>query len=153
MSEPFTPPQFTPQNPDFKADVLAVLKGQHFMRHIDFSLDELEAGYAVGHIDLNLSHLQQHGFLHGGVTATVSDLVTGFAAWSLIGKQESVVTADLKISYLHPGKGKTLYARGRVMKTGNLLHFCEAELWIDEGPVIARANAIMCTVQIPIQNG
>jgi hypothetical protein len=36
------------------------------------------------------------------------------------------------------------------MKTGNLLHFCEAELWIDEGPVIARANAIMCTVPIQV---
>ena len=84
------------------------------------------------------------------MTATVSDLVTGFAAWTLISKQESVVTADLKINYLYPGKGNLLKARGRVMKTGNLLHFCEAELWIDEGPVIARANAIMCTVPIQV---
>jgi len=153
MNEPFTPPVFTPRNPDFKTDVQKVLNGQHFMRHIGFNLDRLEAGFAEGQVLLNETHLQQHGFLHGGVTATVSDLVTGFAAWSLIEKTQSVVTADLKISYLNPGKGKILFARGRVVKTGNLLHFCEAELWIDEGPVIARANAIMCTVQIPLLSG
>lgn len=150
MNTPFTPPVFEPKNPDFRSDVERVLKGQFFMRHIGFVLDRLEPGYAEGHIVLQEQHRQQHGFLHGGVTATVSDLVTGFAAWTLISKQESVVTADLKINYLYPGKGNLLKARGRVMKTGNLLHFCEAELWIDESPVIARANAIMCTVPIQV---
>jgi len=151
MIEPFSPPQFTPRNPDFLEDLEHILKGQHFMKHIGCSLDLVEAGIAEGHIVLKEQHLQQHGFLHGGVSATVCDLVMGFAAWSLIPKGFGVVTADLKTDYHYPGLGTVLHGRGRVVKTGNMLHFCEAELWLDEGPVVVRATSIMCTVQVPLK--
>jgi len=95
--------------------------------------------------------LPQNGLLHGGVSATVCDLVMGFAAWSLIPKGFGVVTADLKTDYHYPGLGTVLHGRGRVVKTGNMLHFCEAELWLDEGPVVVRATSIMCTVQVPLK--
>lgn len=151
MMQAFTPPKFSPANPDFKDDLQHILQGQHFMKHIGFQLDMVEAGIAEGHIDLGTTHLQQHGFLHGGVSATVCDLVMGFAAWSLIPKGYGVVTADLKVDYHYPGLGAKLFGRGRVVKTGNMLHFCEAELWLDEGPVVVRATSIMCTVVKPLK--
>ncbi|MEY3982470.1 MAG: hypothetical protein RL160_27 [Bacteroidota bacterium] len=151
MKPPFTPPVFEPKNPDFREDLQLIMPGQHFMKHIGFELNLVEPGLAEGHIHLGQQHLQQHGYLHGGVSATVCDLVMGFAAWTLVPKGAGVVTADLKTDYHLPGIGTVLYGRGRVVKTGNMLHFCEAELWLDDGPVVVRATSIMCTVVKALQ--
>jgi uncharacterized protein (TIGR00369 family) len=150
MIQPFSPPDFSPQNPDFREELEHILKGQYFMKHIGFQLEHVENGKAEGYIVLGEQHLQQHGYLHGGVSATVCDLVMGFAAWSLIPKGYGVVTANLNIDYHYPGLGRKLFGRGRVVKTGNMLHFCEAELWLDEGPVVVRASSIMSTVVKPL---
>jgi uncharacterized protein (TIGR00369 family) len=96
-------------------------------------------------------HLQQHFFVHGGVMATVADIVMGFSAYTLCRKGQGVVTADLKINYLLPAtKGKIL-ALGRVRKAGSKLFFCEAEIWAINGEerlLTNTAESLMSVVEI-----
>jgi uncharacterized protein (TIGR00369 family) len=94
-------------------------------------------------------HKQQHGMAHGGVTATIADIVAGFAAYTVIGDEQHVVTAELKVSYLHPGFGPRLRAVGTVLKAGSKLVFCEAEVYSvgeNEPLLIAKATGTMAVI-------
>lgn len=144
---------FTSKNPDFVSVIHQKLKGQHFMHHIGFSLTRIEAGEVEGEAEMKDFLKQQNGFLHGGATATICDLVAGFAAFTLVEAGATVVTVELKVSYLNPGLGDKIYAKGWVLKTGNMLQFCEAEVWsVKDGEklLIAKATTTMAKVVLPV---
>jgi uncharacterized protein (TIGR00369 family) len=142
----------TPKNPDYEKNIRKKLENQHFMHHIGFNLTKITPGYVEGELILEKKHQQQFSYAHGGVTATIADLVMGFAAYSLVNIHEGTVTSDLKIAYLRPGIGSKIIGRGTVIKAGNLLHFCESDIiCINENGeeiLIARGYATMCTVKI-----
>lgn len=144
---------FVPKNQNFRTAIDEVLSKQHFMHHLEFKLTRIDAGYVIGDMPFKEFHMQQNGFLHGGAIATVCDLVAGFAAYSLVGPDEYVMTVELKISYLNPGVGKTIVAKGSVLKTGSRLHFCESEVFAEnegELKLIAKATATMITLPKPL---
>jgi uncharacterized protein (TIGR00369 family) len=140
---------FTPQETDFVQMVREKIGGNHFTNFIGFTIHTIEAGYIEGSLELQQHHLQQMEFVHGGVTATVSDIVAGFAAFTLVKKGQGVVTVEMKVSYFNPGKGSKLIAKGQVVKAGSRLHFCESELWVENNgllTMIAKASATMAII-------
>jgi uncharacterized protein (TIGR00369 family) len=136
----------TTANPDLEARIRRKLTGQRFMHLIGADLTTITPGRVEAELALADKHLQQRGFAHGGLIATLADLVAGFAAVTLVPDNFGVVTSDLKISYLHPGVGQKIKAIGWVLKAGRRLHFCEAEVWCDE-LLIAKASATMAVVE------
>lgn len=137
-------------NPDFKNTILAKLEHRSFMNLIGFQVTNIAEGKIEGELTLKSEHKQHKGFVHGGLTATLADIVAGFAAVILVPPAHHVVTVELKVSYLNPGVGDKLLARGWVLKQGRLLNFCEAEIYCktgEEEPVlIAKASATMATI-------
>ena len=133
-------------NPDLEARIRRKLVRQHFMHLIGADLTVITPGRVEAELTIAQQHLQQRGFAHGGLIATLADLVAGFAAVTLVPDDFGVVTSDLKISYLHPGVGQQLKAIGWVLKAGRRLHFCEAEVWCD-GLLIAKASATMAVIE------
>ncbi|MBC6989317.1 PaaI family thioesterase [Hymenobacter sp. BT491] len=119
---------------------------QRFMHHIGANLTTIEPGRVEAELLLEEKHQQHRGFAHGGLVATMADLVAGFAAVTLVPDTVGVVTVELKTSYLHPGVGKKLRAVGWVLKAGRRLHFCESEVWCDD-KLIAKASATMAVVE------
>lgn len=141
---------FEIKNPDFKATIIEKLKGQHFMHLIGFDLTEIQAGKVVGEMELKQDHLQQFGYVHGGVTATLMDITMGFSAYSLMPKGFGVVTANLSIDFLNPGEGDRIKAVGEVEKVGSKLVFCSAKIFTYKNgkeTQIASARSIMAVVQ------
>src|SRR5690348_10948246 len=96
------PNNYESRNPNFKDLVADKLTRQHFMKLMGFTLTKIEAGYIEGEAILDQKLQQQDGFVHGGVTSTVGDIVTGFAAFSLVDKDDRVVTSNLNVSYYAP---------------------------------------------------
>lgn len=138
-----------PQEVDFVQMVREKIGGNHFTNFIGFNIHTIEAGCIEGELKLAQHHLQQMEFVHGGVTATVADIVSGFAAFTLVKKGQGVVTVEMKTSYLNPGKGDTLYAVGKVIKAGSRLLFCESEIFTrsqDNSVLIAKASSTMAIV-------
>ena len=133
---------------DLVARIRRKLVRQHFMHLIGADLTVITPGRVEAELTMGEQHLQQRGFAHGGLTATMADLVAGFAAVTLVPDDFGVVTADLKISYFNPGVGKKLKAIGWVLKAGRRLHFCEAEVWCDD-VLIAKASATMAVIEPP----
>ena len=136
----------TPAISDLEARIRRKLTRQHFMHLLGADLTLITPGRVEAELVLAQAHEQQRGFVHGGVTATLADLVAGFAAVTLLPDDHGLVTADLRVSYLHPGQGQRLRAVGWVLKAGRRLHFCEAEVWCDD-LLIAKASATMAVVE------
>jgi len=117
-------------------------------------LEMVEAGEAEMTLKVESHHLQQNGFLHGGVTATICDVVTGIAAYTAVDESKNVVTADLNVSYLNPSTSKLIKAKGRVKKAGRFLVYCEGDVFdvFEDGSekLIASCTSIMAAVDIPV---
>lgn len=120
--------KFNPKNPDFRELINEKFKGQFFMKHNNMKLTEIEAGYVSAEVILQQIHNQQDGITHGGVIATLADVAMGFAAFSLVEKGMGMVTSKLDIAYLNPSIDGKLVARGSVIKAGNKLYYCEADI-------------------------
>jgi uncharacterized protein (TIGR00369 family) len=131
---------------DLEARIRAKLTRQRFMHLIGADLTVITPGRVEAELALGEQHQQQRGFAHGGLVATMADLVAGFAGVTLIPDDYGLVTSDLKISYLHPGVGQKLKAVGWVLKAGRRLQFCEAEVWCDD-LLIAKASATMVIIE------
>ena len=131
---------------DLETRIREKLKGQRFMHLIGADLTRIAPGRVEAELALGQQHQQQRGFAHGGLVATMADLVAGFAAITLVPEGVGVVTSDLKVSYLNPGVGQRIRAIGWVLKAGRRLHFCEAEVWCDE-VLIAKASATMAVLE------
>lgn len=136
-------------NPHFRERIKKYLERQHFMKHIHFSLDVIDEGVTEGWLNIEEIHKQQKGLVHGGVIATLADVTAGFAAYTLVPEDYHVVTGEIKVSYLNPGIGDRLYAKGWVLKQGRKMNFCEAEVWCfnqEEKTLIAKATTTMVTI-------
>jgi len=130
---------------DLETRIRRKLERQHFMHLIGANLTRIEPGRIEAELTLGQQHLQQRGFAHGGLVATMADLAAGFAAVTLVPDEVGVVTSDLKVSYLNPGVGTRMKAIGWVLKAGRRLHFCEAEVWCDD-VLVAKASATMAVL-------
>lgn len=141
--------EFKPKNINFKERVERHLAKQNFMHHIEFSLHKIEAGYTEGEMKLKPIHHQQDGFAHGGLIATIADIVAGFAAYTLVGSDRHVVTGEIKISYFAKGDGDILRGHGKVVKPGKRVNFCEAEVYSvkdSSETLIAKASTSMIII-------
>ncbi|WP_345870327.1 thioesterase family protein [Shewanella algae] len=88
--------------------------------------------------------------LHGGVTATVLDVVGGLTAFSglviscdnwtveqLQQRLQTLSTIDLRVDYLRPGWGEVFSGTGTVIRAGNRVSVCRMELHNEKGSHIA----------------
>ncbi len=143
------------RNSEYRTRIEKYLERQYFMKHIGFVLDTIEPGLTEGSLKISNEHKQQKGLVHGGVIATVADIVAGFAAYTLVPEDYNVVTGEIKISYLRPGTCDEIFAKGWVLKSGSKLNFCEAEVWQicnNEKMLIAKASTTMVTIP-PVSEG
>ena len=65
------------------------------------------AGF-VTRVTLRDCHLQQDGFVHAGVVATMADHTAGCAAYSLVPPDRRILTVEYKINFLVPASGDYL---------------------------------------------
>lgn len=138
------------QNPNYRELVESKLRVNAFANHIGFSFTKIEPGRTEGILPLQDFLTQQNGFAHGGTLMTLSDIVAGFAAFTLVKEGEHVVTAEIKVSCLRPGKGSELIGKGWVIKPGKNIHFCESEVWaVDNGTekLVAKSSSSMAVVR------
>jgi len=140
-------------NLDYVQRLRTALQKQYFMKLIGFEITKIEPGYIEGELVIEEKHMQQHDFLHGGLMATCLDIVMGFSAFTLLPANKAVVTADINISYYHPGDGVKLLARGWVDKPGSKLYFCEGEISVVNALGVElltnKSKSIMCVIDIP----
>jgi len=108
---------------------------------------------AVGQVEIGLPMTpklgQQKGFAHGAVAFAIGDSAAGYAAVSTMTPEDDVVTSEMGIHFLAPGKGDRLVARGSVIKPGKRLLVAQADVFaLSDGQetLIARLTGTMIRV-------
>jgi uncharacterized protein (TIGR00369 family) len=139
---------FKPANPDFAARVRDSFGRQPFMDLIGARITGLEPGFCEITVEHRRALTQQHGFVHGGVLASIADSAAGYAAFSLMPAEASVLTVEYKLNILRPGQGEAMIARGRVIKPGRTLTVVQADVFARSGgredQVVASLQTLMC---------
>lgn len=113
--------RFTPKNPDFAARVRDSFARQGAMALIGAELARVDPGAVDIAVTYRPELSQQHGYFHGGVVGMIADSAGGYAGFSLMPADASVLTVEYKINLLAPAQGERLIARGRVVKPGRTL--------------------------------
>lgn len=125
--------QFTTLNPDFAARVRASFTRQAAMGLIGAVMTDLTPGRVTIEMPVRSDLTQQHGFVHGGVVGMIADSAGGYAAFTLMPADASVLTVEYKINMLAPAKGERLVARGEIVKPGRTLSIVRADVFALSG--------------------
>jgi uncharacterized protein (TIGR00369 family) len=118
----------TPRDPDFAARVKVSFARQNFMALLGAELVSVGPGAVEIALPIRPELSQQHGYAHAGAAWSIADSAAGYAAQSLMGPDDGVLTVELKINLLAPAKGERLIARGRVERSGRRLTVGRAEV-------------------------
>jgi len=97
----------------------------NFIRDLEIRLDKVSEGVCETSLIVQERLLKQHGFIHGGVIATMADHTAGGAARSVSGDKD-VLTVEFKINYLRPAIGDRLRCTATVLRTGKTVIVAEA---------------------------
>lgn len=116
-------------SPEADARVRESFARQGFMRKLGIELQALDYGYCELSVGFDETLTQQHGYIHAGVTATIADNACGYAAYSVMPEDSTVLTTEFKMNMLAPAKGPTLVSKARVIKPGRTLVIVECEVW------------------------
>jgi uncharacterized protein (TIGR00369 family) len=123
-----------------------------FIDALGLELVTAAAGECEAVLRLRPDHLQQNGFVHGGVLATVADHTAGAAIATSIARDEVMLTAEFKINFLRAAKGEVLRCRARVLKAGSILSVAESEVFGEtdgESVMVAKALVTFAVVRRP----
>lgn len=118
-----------PQDPGYAERIRASFARQGVMAFIGAELSAITPGRCEIRLPYKPELSQQHGFFHGGVIGMIADSAGGYAAYSLMPADSSVLTVEYKMNLLAPGDGDTLVARGEVLRSGRSLVVSRAEVY------------------------
>jgi uncharacterized protein (TIGR00369 family) len=125
-----------PVDPHFAARVRASFGRQKAMALIGARLTAVEPGATEIALAYREDLTQQKGFVHGGIIGMIADTACGYAAFSLMPADCSLVTVEYKINILAPALG-SLVACGQVVKAGRTLTVARAEVYAEGGKHVA----------------
>ena len=117
---------------------------QGLMKHLGAELTGLSSGQCEIRVAHRTELTQQHGYFHAVVTASIADSASGYAAYSMMPADSSVLTVEYKINLVAPAEGDALIARGRVLRSGKTLKICAADVFVVNG-----AEEILCATSLP----
>lgn len=107
-----------------------------FFSHIGFEIIHFEEGNVLLKLPVHEKLYNVNGTLHGGVHATMIDLILGMAIRSTT--KTRCTTMNLNLNYLAPASGGEIQAKGRILKQGYRIVTAEGELYDQEGEMIAK---------------
>jgi len=120
---------FKTVDPNFEQRVRDSFARQAAMGLIGARMTRVEAGRCEIELPVRDDLTQQHRFVHGGVVGMIGDSAGGYAAFTLMPANASVLTVEYKINMLAPAKGERLIARGEVLKPGRTLSIVRADVF------------------------
>jgi uncharacterized protein (TIGR00369 family) len=94
---------------------------QGFMRLLGAELLHVGDGRALIEVPFRDELTQQHGYFHGGIVSSIADNAAGYAAYSVMPPNSSILTVEFKINLTNPAAGDRLRGEAQVRKAGRTL--------------------------------
>src|SRR5687768_18568238 len=125
-----------PADPHYVARIRSSFGRQKAMALIGASLTVVEPGQVEIALPYRDDLTQQKGFIHGGIIGMIADTACGYAAYSLMPADCSLVTVEYKNNILAPARA-SLVARGEVVRAGRTLTVTRGEVYSEDGKHVA----------------
>jgi len=109
-----------------------------FIAHLGVEAQEILPGEVEAVLVLQPHHLNPMGVSHGGVLMTLLDFAMAMSAKSKAKHQGAGMTIDMSIAFMKGGQEK-LTVKGKVLRSGKSIHFCEATVHDITGEMVAKA--------------
>lgn len=106
---------------------------QSMMQTLGASLTGIAPGRVVIEAPILPGSRQQQGFAHAALTFALGDTAAGYSALTRMADGMEVLTAEIKLNLLAPGRGELLRATGRVVKPGRRLVVVTSEVHAVDG--------------------
>jgi uncharacterized protein (TIGR00369 family) len=139
-----------PRHSNWKEYTLYKMEKNKFHKLLGLEFVTIEPGLIEAEIAFREDLQQQNGYLHGGVTSAICDMVSGFASYTMVEQDQQVFTVECKVSYYNPGIADRFYARGWVDKAGKRFHFSASELYYlkdGEKVTVAKSTTTMGVIE------
>jgi uncharacterized protein (TIGR00369 family) len=130
-------------------EVRRIFEQAPFIANLGVVLERIAPGECETSLRLERRHLQQDGFAHAGVQATLADHTAGAAAATLVGPNEFVLTVEFKINLLRAAYGERLRCHATVLKPGSRIDVVESEVWTEDGgdsKLVAKATVTLAVL-------
>src|SRR5689334_4698844 len=118
---------------------------QGLMTLLGAELIEAEDGRAVIEVPYRDDLTQQHGYFHGGVVTAIADTACGYAAYTTMPPDSSVLTVEFKINLMNPAAGDRLRAEAKVHKAGRTLVVVGATVTVIRGETAVPCGEMLGT--------
>ncbi|MDE1184348.1 PaaI family thioesterase [Paraburkholderia sp.] len=109
-----------------------------FVDHLGVQVVSALDGESEVVLPLAADHMNTWAVAHGGVTMTLADVALAMAARSLAADGVGVVTVEMKVNFMQPGRGE-LRGFARVLHRSTTMAYCEGEIRDSEGHFVAKA--------------
>jgi uncharacterized protein (TIGR00369 family) len=139
-------PRFTASDPHYEARIRDSFSRQGIMKHLGARLVELAPGHVTIQVPFRPELTQQHNFFHAGVSGTIADSACGYAAYTLMPADSSVLTVEYKMNLLAPADGEELIARARVLRSGKTLKICAADVFVRKNASEVHCATMLATI-------
>jgi uncharacterized protein (TIGR00369 family) len=139
-------PRFAAVDAEFDRRVRESFARQGLMKHLGAELGELRPGHAEIQVPFRLELTQQHDYFHAGVSGAVADSACGYAAYTLMPANSSVLTVEYKMNLLAPADGEKLMARARVLRSGKTLKICAADVYVQKNGAEIHCATMLATI-------
>jgi len=116
------------------------------MQHLGARLAELGPGLAEIRVSYRPELTQQHGYFHAGVSGAIADSACGYAAYTLMPADSTVLTVEYKMNLLAPADGEQLIARARVVRSGRTLKICAADVYARKSDAEVHCATLLATI-------
>ena len=91
--------------PDYELRIRASFERQQVMQLLNARLGDVLPGEVHIELPFNPKITQQNGYIHAGIITTIVDSACGYAAYSLMPPDNSVLSVEFKMNFIHPAKG------------------------------------------------
>jgi uncharacterized protein (TIGR00369 family) len=132
-------------------EIQRIFRAARFIADLGIELESVGEGECVTTLELRDRHLQQDGFVHAGVHATIADHTAGIAAATLLRERQMVLSVEFKINLLRAAKGERLVCKAKVLKPGRKFAVVEAEVFCNDGEeerLVSKMIATMAYVDV-----
>jgi uncharacterized protein (TIGR00369 family) len=137
---------FQPADSEYAQRIRESFGRQGLMRHLGAELVEVLPGAAEIRAPYRPELTQQHGYFHAGVSGAIADSACGYAAYTLMPADSSVLTVEYKMNLLAPADGEELIARARVVRSGRTLKVCSADIFARKGEAEIHCATMLATI-------
>jgi uncharacterized protein (TIGR00369 family) len=138
--------RFEPPDPEYASRVRESFARQGLMHHLGAQLADLRPGLAEVRVRYRPELTQQPNYFHAGVSGAIADSACGYAAFTLMPADSSVLTVEYKMNLLAPADGEELIARARVVRSGRTLKICAAEVYARKNDAEIHCATVLATM-------